>query len=130
MPVRTIDRYDLGWRRGHAAALLVFCALAAGSLALRALERPGRVFSRVPVYPRRVATARERIDPNTASAASLQRLRGIGPKLAAAIVAYRRGRPAPAFRTPEDLQTVHRIGPGTVRGLRAHLRLPDAGTQP
>jgi len=129
MAARTIERYDLHWCGGHVAALLVLCALAAGPLFLRAADRPARVVGRVPVFPRRVTAARERIDPNTASAASLQRLRGIGPKLAAAIVAYRQGRPA-AFRCPADLQKVHGIGPSKVRAMRADLRLPPPPARP
>lgn len=63
-----------------------------------------------------------RINPNAASAAELQLLPGIGPKLSAAIVAYRRQvADPPAFRTPDDLARVKRIGPVTVARLRPLL---------
>ena len=56
------------------------------------------------------------IDVNTASEAELDLLPGIGPKRAAAIVEERRH--AGAFRSLDDLQRVHGIGPRTVEGLR------------
>ncbi|MHC5023073.1 MAG: ComEA family DNA-binding protein [Planctomycetota bacterium] len=57
-----------------------------------------------------------RVDLNAADAAELTLLPGIGPRLAARIVADRaeRGR----FETVDDLERVHRIGPATVRRLR------------
>jgi competence protein ComEA len=81
---------------------------------------PGRVsfHSTPPADPAAVAASTERIDPNTASAASLQRLPGIGESLAAAIVEARAHSP---FTRPEDLRRVRNIGPVTVRALREHL---------
>jgi len=65
---------------------------------------------------------RLRLDPNVATAAELELLPGIGPRLAQAIIAYREQRGPAAFRTPEDLAQVPRIGPVTVNRLRPHLR--------
>ena len=56
----------------------------------------------------------ERIDPNTADPAELDRLPGIGPALADRIVEERAREP---FRTVRDLQRVRGIGPA---GLRRH----------
>ncbi len=55
------------------------------------------------------------IDVNSADAATLQRLPGIGPTLANRIVIYRDTAP---FRSPEDLRRVKGIGPKTLDALR------------
>lgn len=61
----------------------------------------------------------ERLDPNAAGVTELQRLPGIGPALAARIVAYRDS--AGRFRTLEELTRVPGIGPATLERLRPHL---------
>jgi len=68
----------------------------------------------------------ETINPNTATAASLARLPGIGWTRAQAIVAHRervaRERPeAVAFRSLEDLRRIRGIGPKTAQGLAPWL---------
>lgn len=63
----------------------------------------------------------ERLDPNRATARELDRLPGVGPKAAAAIVEARLR--DGAFRRPEDLARVRGIGPATVEKLREHLDL-------
>lgn len=65
-----------------------------------------------------------RIDPNVASEAELRLLPAIGPVLAGNIVASRE-QDGP-FRTAEDLNRVHRIGPKTVAKLRPYVDLPSA----
>ncbi|MBU0640398.1 MAG: helix-hairpin-helix domain-containing protein [Planctomycetes bacterium] len=68
-----------------------------------------------------------RIDPNGASRAELMLLPGIGPKIADNIIEYRDAqRPHVAFRRPEDLEQVARIGPATVENLRAYLCFPES----
>lgn len=63
-----------------------------------------------------------RIDPNTATADELMLLPGIGPALSSYIVEFRESSARqPAFRTAEDLDGVHRIGPLTVEKLRPLL---------
>lgn len=59
------------------------------------------------------------LDLNRATAAELERLPGIGPALAARIVAYRDsiGR----FRTVDDLDRVRGIGPVLLERLRPHV---------
>ncbi len=63
-----------------------------------------------------------RIDPNRATAAELERLPGIGPSLAARIVADRDGRGP--FAAPESLLRVHGIGPKILGRIRAYLLFP------
>lgn len=65
----------------------------------------------------------ERLDPNRAPAAELDRLPGVGPSTASAIVASRE-RDGP-FRTPDDLARVRGVGPATVERIRDHLDLAD-----
>jgi competence ComEA-like helix-hairpin-helix protein len=70
----------------------------------------------------------ERVDPNRASAAELDRLPGVGPSTADAIVAAREA--GAVFRRPEDLEIVRGIGPalsGRI-GPLLDLRSPSAAT--
>lgn len=76
--------------------------------------------------PLRAHTLLGKIDPNTASASSLQRLPGIGPVLAEAIVQYRNERGPSVFATADDLAGVKGIGPATIKRIRSLLVLnPD-----
>jgi len=63
-----------------------------------------------------------RIDPNRATAGELERLPGIGPSLAARIIADRRARGA--FPAPEALLRVPGIGPRILERIRAYLEFP------
>jgi competence ComEA-like helix-hairpin-helix protein len=65
--------------------------------------------------------AGERLDPNRASAAELDRLPGIGPATARAIVASRE-QEGP-FAGPEDLVRVKGVGPKALERIRGHLDL-------
>lgn len=66
----------------------------------------------------------ERLDPNLAPDEELQRLPGIGPGKAAAIIEARRAGP---FLSADELTRVPGLGPVTVQRLRPHLRFtPDA----
>lgn len=62
------------------------------------------------------------IDPNTATVAELQRLPGIGPAIAARIVADRASHGP--YASVEDLDRVAGIGPATVEKLRSKVSLP------
>ena len=64
-----------------------------------------------------------RLDPNRASAKSLEALPGIGPRRAAAIVAARSRGP---FRSLSELQRVPGIGPRTVEGLAGWAEVESA----
>jgi competence protein ComEA len=65
------------------------------------------------------------IDVNTATAAQLELLPGIGPSRAAAIIESRNT--MGPFRTVEDLARVHGIGPTTVEGVRPYVRVEPGG---
>jgi competence ComEA-like helix-hairpin-helix protein len=67
----------------------------------------------------------ERLDPNRASDADLDRLPGVGPATALAIVAARDS--GAIFRTPDDLLAVRGIGEGTLARIRPHLELSAPG---
>jgi len=69
-------------------------------------------------WDRRLAAARQ-VDVNTADAAELERLPGIGPRLARRIVAEREAHGR--FRTPEELSRVAGIGPATVERLADYV---------
>lgn len=66
----------------------------------------------------------ERLDPNRAPEVELERLPGVGPSTARAIVAARED--GGAFRWREDLLRVRGIGPATLTKLRPHLALGPA----
>jgi competence protein ComEA len=65
------------------------------------------------------------VDLNTASQAELERLPGIGPSKAAAIVRHREGRP---FQRVEDLLRVRGIGRATFQQLRPMVTVSTTGS--
>src|SRR5690606_27336625 len=121
---------------GIIAALLV---LAAGA---RWLERPRPLLEEVPALDVGNLEAESRearagqdapagpaapIDPNTASAAELTRLPGVGPSLARAIVEERERAP---FRSVGDLTRVRGIGAALATRLADRVSLPATGPGP
>ncbi|HXH71409.1 MAG TPA: helix-hairpin-helix domain-containing protein [Mariprofundaceae bacterium] len=63
----------------------------------------------------------ETLDVNTATVEQLQAVKGIGPKLAAAIVEYRNAHGK--FRSIEELTEVKGIGSKKLEKIRGHLRV-------
>jgi competence protein ComEA len=61
------------------------------------------------------------VDLNAASPADLERLPGVGPATAAAIVEYRDAHGP--FRSVDDLEQVRGIGPAKLEALRPHARV-------
>jgi DNA uptake protein ComE-like DNA-binding protein len=114
------NRLDLSLRRDNLQALWVLLVLAGASLAVHAAGRTWFATT-PPASEDLVLQATEKIDPNTASPASLMRLPDIGPALAESIVQARKIAP---IRSLADLQRIPHIGPVTAANLRKHLLLP------
>src|SRR5262245_51893354 len=72
------------------------------------------------------AEVEQRIDINTATAAELATLPGIGDSKAKAIVEYRAADP---FQTVDDLKKVKGIGDKTLEQLRPNLMVSEAPTK-
>jgi competence ComEA-like helix-hairpin-helix protein len=109
-------------REERAVVLFLTVSLLVGSAVVRA----GRVFpSAIPDFSGAADSGREPADPepswpvdvNTAGAAELVRLPGIGPVRASAIVRHREERGG--YAALDDLLEVKGIGPVTLDGLRS-----------
>jgi DNA uptake protein ComE-like DNA-binding protein len=89
-----------------------------------------------PLHPLKENELADKIDPNTADAASLAVLPLIGEKRAEEIIAFRERYTAshhgkPAFQEPNDLLQIRGIGVTTVEQLTPYLIFPgDPSTQP
>ncbi len=71
-----------------------------------------------------LAATAEPVNINTEDAATLaESINGVGPKLAAAIVQYRKE--YGPFRSVDELQHIKGIGPTTVEKNRANLTVKD-----
>lgn len=105
-------------------AVLGSLALAALGIMLWQRHRPPLTIVGTPVtseqavqWDAALAHARQ-VDINTAGAAELERMPGVGPTLAKRIVDYRRAHGP--FQSPDDLQRVQGIGPKTYETLREY----------
>lgn len=97
------------WTASYGALTLLTVALS-----ITALQTPATVPAAIPMT---------RVDVNTAPASHLQLLEGVGPKLAAAIIADREAHGL--YSSVDDLDRVPRIGARTVARLA-----PDATVGP
>jgi len=122
-------RYDVSWSWRNIAAGLAGCAIFAAALLAGQESRPLAVGREIPLWGVRISAATERINPNTASAGSLQRLPGIGKVRAESIIAYRQANGPVAFRSPEDLDNIRGIGPATVRNIAKDLAFDRPAAQ-
>ena len=115
--VRVLPRSSWLVRRAAALVLLVAAAFSLSPALSRAVasSRPASA----------VSTA-DPIDVNQASAAELSLLPGVGPSLAAAIVADRESRGA--FRRPQDLDRVRGIGPAILARILPHVTVGSPAT--
>ena len=107
------------WFARHTAAL--FCILFACLLVVAALYYPPLWAANPPegAVSAMAAVKNDRLNINTASAADLTALPGIGEKKAAAIVAYRDANGP--FTEPEQLLQVDGIGEGILEKIKPHI---------
>ncbi len=112
------ERYTF-WNRSDRSALTVLLGVCGCGLIYLSATHTAALDCPPTVNPDKVKLILEKIDPNTASLASLRRLSMIGPVKAEAIVAYRQA--GHVFTSAEDLQNVSGIGPATVKRIRKHL---------
>ncbi|MHC4294682.1 MAG: ComEA family DNA-binding protein, partial [Planctomycetota bacterium] len=96
--------YDFTWNRRNLAGLIAFTIAAGFVLGLRGFSPRAELGEQIAIYPDRLAAAREFINPNDASAASLRRLPGIGEKIAQGIVEYRSQHAPAPYRSADDLE--------------------------
>ena len=108
------------WFCRHTVAL--FCLLFASLLVVAVWYYP-TVWSSTPPHQGAISTIttmqNDRLNINTASAADLTALPGIGEKKAAAIVAYRDANGP--FTEPEQLLQVDGIGEGILEKIKPHI---------
>lgn len=123
-------RSDLRWRRGNQAALLVLGIAALAGVCLQAHHQQVGGGDSFPTDGALERLTTEKIDPNTASAASMMRLPGVGSVRAAAIVAWREAPGHAPFHSAADLSAVPGIGPITASRAAPHLTLPAGGADP
>jgi len=123
--MRRRTRASLLWTRSDLGAVILLLLVAAVFAAHAALQPRIGFIDEPPTLPERVALAVDRIDPNTASRASLIRLHGIGPGRAQGIIDYRTARGPGAFKTAGDLMKVKGVGPATVSRIAPELSLPE-----
>ena len=121
------------WTPSQRGVIAAAVALLIAWFAIRLWLNPAHVSDPQPERPARYDELADRIDPNTADAATLAALPGLGPARARDIVAYRESfkHPDPArrpFERPEDLLKVKGIGGNMLETLRPYLMFPT--TQP
>jgi competence protein ComEA len=104
--------------RKHVLSLLTACTLVFASLSSISLAAEAQ-----PSKPN-AAAERGRVNLNTASAAELESLPGIGPALAQRIVEYRQ-KNGP-FKRIEDLLSVQGVGPKMLEKLHTKLTIDSA----
>ncbi|MCD4699530.1 MAG: helix-hairpin-helix domain-containing protein [Phycisphaerae bacterium] len=119
------------WNRSDRLAVTVLLGVWGIYLTCHAAKQTAALGQPPTIDSIKVELVREKIDPNTASSASLRRLPMIGPVKAEAIVAYRQTHhrdSGSAFNSEKDLENVPGIGPGIVERISRHLvfneRLP------
>jgi competence protein ComEA len=115
--VRVLPRSSWLVRRAAALVLLVAAAFALSPALSRAVASS---------RPASAVSLADPIDVNQASAAELSLLPGVGPSLAAAIVADRESRGA--FRRPQDLDRVRGIGPAILARILPHVTVGSPAT--
>jgi competence protein ComEA len=138
---RAVPRVSAGWLRGVLGAALVAALVAVGApeaaaQARRPVARAAQqgtsaaqtASTGMGPSGSQVAAAEGVVNLNTATAAELERLPGIGPAKSAAILQLRERLPNRRFARVEDLVRVRGIGRATLRRLRPMLTLEGPTT--
>lgn len=120
------DRRRWAWSDAQRRSLALLGLLAVAAFGVALYNRPAYIGDPPPPFPARYDELKDRIDPNTATAAELAVLPGIGPSKADAIIRYRQGVPAPAFGSAMDLTNVRGIGQITAEKLAPYLYFEQA----
>lgn len=111
-----------------AIALTVVFLIAAAAVTLAGSRSTGVAETALPqasgISAQTTETESEKININTAAAAELEALPGIGPALAARIVDYRAAHGP--FQMPEELMNVSGIGEKTYAGLAEQITVGTA----
>ena len=123
------------WTARNLTAVALLTGILLGLIAWRAIASRGRLGEDLVVRPAALRPAAERINPNTASWASLARLPGIGPARARAVCRYRdrfatTHPDTPAFSSPADLESVPGLGPILVETMAPYLVFPSPASRP
>jgi hypothetical protein len=118
------SRMDFTWRRPNLAAVLAFLIAGGAVLAWQMAGQSVQAGEDIPVDSSRVAQGQDRIDPNTASYASLRRLPGLGPAKAQNIIAWRESHKDQPFRQAGDLSRIRGFGTVLPRRVAPYLDLP------
>jgi hypothetical protein len=124
MTPRQESRMDFTWRRPNLAAILVFLIAGGAVLAWRMTGQSVQAGEDIPVDSPRVAQGWDRIDPNTASYASLRRLPGLGQHKAQDVIAWRENHKDQPFREARDLSRIRGFGTVLPRRVAPYLDLP------
>ena len=124
------SRMDFTWRRSNLAAVLVFLVAGGALLTWKVAGQSVRAGEDIPVDSSRVAQWRDRIDPNTASYASMRRLPGLGQAKAQAIIAWRESHKDQPFEKAADLSRIRGFGTVLPRRVAPYLDLPSKTAAP
>src|SRR5947209_6866008 len=103
------------WSRGQRRVVLAITIGILVYLSVRSAFQHNQISNPQPADGPRAAELADRLDPNTASAAQIAAIPGVGEKLAETIVAYREARlqdhpGKPAFAELKDLLRIKGIG--------------------
>lgn len=123
------SREPWGWNRPQRIVLAVLLLIGASVIGIMWGKYPVALPGDAKITHHPLPEIEELIDPNTATAASLSRIPGVGPVLAQRIVDFRDKRVAdghqPAFIGISDLALVPGIGKKTQEKLLPWLKLPQ-----
>lgn len=122
-------REPWGWQRPQRVMLAILLAVGLCLIGISWAKHPAGLAKEPQVEHQPVPELEALIDPNTATAASISRIPGIGPVLAQRIVDFRERRMAavsgPVFTRLADLGLVTGIGRKKLEQLRPWMKLPE-----